>query len=315
MGAYSFNKSFLPKWLKKTLKILFYPLIILKRNIIYWKALNNPRKTTDRKYFRTFGCHINYENPESLNEKIHWLKFYSDTSKWPILADKYRVREYLIDKGFDSILNELYSVYESIDAIDISNLPNSFVMKMNNGSGDALIVEDKTKFTNKEIQNYFKKIFRIKYGFKNGEYYYWLMKPYVIAEKYLVDKNTSQSLTDYKFYCFNGRVEYVLVCYKRSKEGVTLDTYDKYWNHLNNVGVKISQYKLGDGSVKKPVSFNRMIEICMKLSEGIPFIRIDLYEINETPIFGEMTLTPAGGFITYYTKDFLNKLGENVELF
>jgi hypothetical protein len=57
-----------------------------------------------------------------------------------------------------------------------------------------------------------------------------------------------------------------------------------------------------------------MVEICIKLSEGIPFVRIDLYEINGAPLFGEMTLTPAGGFISYYTHDFLNRLGECIKL-
>lgn len=88
-------------------------------------------------------------------------------------------------------------------------------------------------------------------------------------------------------------------------------TYDMDWNHLKNVDIQSKYQILGDG-INKPTSFNRMIEICKKLSEGIPFVRIDLYEIDGMPLFGEMTFTPAGGFLKCYTSDFLNELGKPV---
>ena len=288
------------------LKALIYPLR-------YQKAVKNPRETTDKLYYKIFRTHINYENPISLNEKIHRLKFYSDTSKWPMLADKYRVREYVTNKGFGSLLNELYAVYDSADAIDISNLPDSFVMKMNNGSGDILIVRDKTKFTNKRIRNYFRNKFKSEYGILLGEYHYRSINPCVIVEKLLVEENSSLFLTDYKFFCFSGRVEFVLVCSERNKKEFTVDTYDVQWRHYD-VHVPSEHRKIGNGTVRKPVSFDRMVEMCKKLSEEIPFVRIDLYETDGNPIFGEMTLTPAGGFIRHYSQDFLNRLGGYIEL-
>jgi hypothetical protein len=74
----------------------------------YPKARKKPKWITDKIYHDVFGTYVNYENPKTLNEKIHWLKFYSDTSKWQILADKYRVREYVANKGFGSILMESF---------------------------------------------------------------------------------------------------------------------------------------------------------------------------------------------------------------
>lgn len=84
-------------------------------------------------YKKKFKVPINYENPKSINEKIHWLKFYSDTTLWSLLSDKIKVREFIVEKGFSIILNEIYAVYEQIDDIDISTLPFSFAMKTNNG--------------------------------------------------------------------------------------------------------------------------------------------------------------------------------------
>jgi len=297
--------------IKKTLKILFYPLVLARREILYRKAWNDPKGTTDKRYYRSFKMRIDYENPKNLNEKIHWLKFYSDTSKWPMLADKYRVREYVTGKGFGSALNELYAVYDHVNDIDISNLPNSFVMKRNNGFGDILIVRDKTKFTNRQIQKYFGK--KRVHGVLYGEYHYRYIKPCIIAEKLLVENTRAEFLTDYKFYCFNGRVAFILVCSERNKKGHTVDTFDAQWRHYN-VDVPSGSSKPGNGAVQKPASLNQMIAMCAKLSEGIPFARIDLYEINGAPVFGEITLTPSAGFIRHYTQDFLHKLGEYVEL-
>jgi len=301
----------IPKYLKSILKIIFFPYLI-RRKIIYLNALNNPKKTIDKLYFKIFGKQINYDSPRDLNEKIHWLQFYSDTSMWSIWADKYRVREYVKAKINDEkILNELYAVWHDLKDIDISYLPDSFVLKMNNGCGDILIVKDKAKITNEEVCKYFKNLFNKKFGVYNGEYHYWDIKPCIIVEQLLPDNQ----ITDYKFYCSNGKVKFILVCINRCRTDVNFDTYDIQWNHYDvHVLSKSKKCKPGNANVKIPFSLNKMVEVCQILSKGIPFVRIDLFEIDKTPMFGEMTLTPAGGFITYYAQEFLDKLGDFVEL-
>jgi hypothetical protein len=308
----------LPK--KSFLWFVFYPLSLTRRKIlcIQRKIFHNYNKThskqtSDKRFYSIFGRHINYDNPVDVNEKIHWLKFYSDTSEWPRLADKYRVREYVASKGLGHILNELYAIYETADAIDISKLPDSFVMKVNNGSGDALIVKDKALYTNKKIRKYFRKF--KEYGVISGEWHYLQIKPCIIAEKLLAEENqTSDFLTDYKFYCFNGEPLYVLVCYGRTKTSVILDDYTIDWKRLPEVSVQTSRHLKGSRTIERPKSYNKMIDICKKLGEGLPFVRIDFYEINASPVFSEMTLTPAAGFIKHYTQDFLNELGSHIQL-
>lgn len=67
-------------------------------------------------------------------------------------ADKYRVREYIKEKGLDSILNELYGVWDHAEDIDFSKLPNSFVLKQNNGTGVNIIVTSKAEADEQEIK-------------------------------------------------------------------------------------------------------------------------------------------------------------------
>ena len=48
--------------------------------------------------------------------------------------------------------------------------------------------------------------------------------------------------------------------------------------------------------IPKPNKLLPMLEIAEKLAEGFPYVRVDLYELDNGEIkFGEMTFSPASG--------------------
>lgn len=98
--------------------------------ILYSETMENNRK-------------INWDAPLDLNEKINYLKFYTDRSQWSVLADKYRVRDFVKERIGEQYLVPLYGVWYDINEIDFNELPKSFVLKSNNGAGSVLIVHDK----------------------------------------------------------------------------------------------------------------------------------------------------------------------------
>lgn len=53
-----------------------------------------------------------------------------------------------------------------------------------------------------------------------------------------------------------------------------------------------------------------MLEMASTLSKGFPFVRVDLYEVGNTPYFGEMTFTPGAGYNDDYPEEFQKKLGD-----
>lgn len=57
-----------------------------------------------------------------------------------------------------------------------------------------------------------------------------------------------------------------------------------------------------------------MLETSCILSEQFPLVRIDFYEIDDKPLFGEMTFTSEAGYISYLTDEYLEKLGKMVDL-
>ncbi|MDR2864793.1 MAG: hypothetical protein LBV68_04180 [Spirochaetaceae bacterium] len=267
----------------------------------------HPKELTEKLYFEIFGKHLDWENPRDINEKIHWLKLCSNTTLWSKLADKYRVRKYVESKGLGHTLNELYFVYHNYRKIDISKLPDSFVMKVNNGSGDRLIVGDKKGYTNNQIQEHFKTYHH--FGVYTAEPHYLKIKPCIIAEKLLVDKNSpSEYLIDYRFWCFNGEIKFINV--HANAGAIVYGTFNENWE-LWNV---LSHENQNVMKAMKPKSFDEMKKICAILGANIPFVRIDLYEINEQPVFGEMTFSPGAGFISHYTQEFLNELGSYLKL-
>ena len=56
-------------------------------------------------------------------------------------------------------------------------------------------------------------------------------------------------------------------------------------------------------------NFDLMIDLCKKLSAGIPFLRVDLYEINGKVYFGELTFYPGSGFTPLEPKEWDDKIG------
>jgi hypothetical protein len=294
--------------LKKLIKYALPACITEKIRYYYW--LKRPKKLSENIFFEIFGKKLNWDNPQDFNEKIHWLKFYSDTvQRWPDLADKYKVREYITQCGLDYLLNDLYAKYNSVEEIDISKLPNSFAIKMNNGCGDNLIVRDKSNIRNKELKKYFGKKLKQKYGVFSAEPHYLKIHPCIIVEKLLENTSlVSPSLIDYKFQCFNGKVKYVLVCSNRKGSHCDLSSYDLDWNFRPDC------LPLLPGIIPKPQSLSLMIDACKILSKDIPFVRIDFYEVEGKPVFGEMTFTPGAGFINYYTPEFLEELGSYIQL-
>lgn len=256
------------------------------------------------------GRKLDLKNPRRFTEKLQWYKLNYRTKKMTVCADKYRVREYLQEKGLSDITCNLYGCYKSTDEIDFDKLPSKFVLKTTNGSGTNILCSDKSKLDTikirKEIDTWLKRP-----CFSLGrEWAYKNIEPRIIAEEYLEDKESSFSgINDYKFMCFNGRVEYVVFDCDRFV-GHKRAIYDREWNYID-VGTDCE--KLCD-VVKKPENYDKMCEIAEKLSTDFPFVRVDLYSIGEEIYFGELTFYPWTGYVQFEPDEFDMILGEKFVL-
>lgn len=259
-------------------------------------------------YYKNFKKKLDIDNPKNFNEKIQWLIVNKYGTKEAELTDKYLVREYIKKRGYENILTKVYGVYENVDDIDINRLPDKFVLKANNGSGNVCICQNKEEFKFNESKKILKKEIRKNYAKELLEYHYKYIKPKIICEEYLEENNKKNPL-DYKFYCYDGKVECILLCSEREKE-LKLDYYDLEWNYLNYSKEKYRSTK----KINKPQNLKNMVQIASDLSLGFPFVRIDLYNLNGKIYFGEMTFTPAAGLVYYNTEEALVKLGNHIKI-
>lgn len=284
--------------------------------LVYHKHKLFPRWYANKVYRTYYGRDINWENPTDIDEKISWLKFYSDTSKWSLFADKYRVRKYVKDCGCADLLIPLYAKWDSSEEISLDDLPDQFVMKVNNGSGDVLIVKDKNNVDLEEVRAKFRSLLHRKYGVEQSELHYKHIKPCIICEQYLESKQIdfSFSAVDYKIWCFDGEPKYIWVVYNRTSQLAEMRLYDLDWNDVSFNQTERGHFVIGKHAVAKPQSLPRMIEACKAMSKGIPQVRLDFYDIDGKAYFGEMTMTSSGAINLFYKESFRKELGAYVKL-
>lgn len=292
---------------------------LLTRLIYFLKKCHIISDMTIAKLKYRYKCHkrLNLANPKDINEKINWLKFYGDTSMWADLADKYKVREFIEQKGYKETLVKLYGKWDSAKEIDWEALPNEFVMKANNGCGDIIICKDKSKLDKNQVIEHFNKTLSKIYGIESGEPHYASIKPCIIAEE-LLDKEKqniiSNSLVDYKIFCFNGEPYYTFIVANRNSPITNIAFYDNNWCDISEQLVPSKHYSPLETKVPKPRNFDAMLEMARTLSQGFPITRVDLYEVDGCVYFGELTFTPLGGYMDYFNEKMLNLMGSKIDL-
>ena len=258
-----------------------------------------------------------FKNPRDLNEKINYLKFYGDTTMWPMLSDKYKVREYIESLGLGHTLVKLYGKWKDARNIDWDALPDQFILKCNNGTGDVYICKDKNSIDKEKITHYFNRMLKRDFGEVAGEPHYTKIKPYIIAEE-LLDSTTqpcnSSSLVDYKIWCFNGEPFHIWCFYDRQKNHALEALFDLEWNPHPQYFKWDEHYAQPKETLPKPKCLNEMLEIAKKLSKGFPEVRVDLYEVNGRVYFGELTFSSNGGYDNGLTQEYSNMLGDLIKL-
>lgn len=256
------------------------------------------------------GYWMNWNNPKTFSEKMQWLKIYDRHPEYTNMVDKLAVKDYVANLIGDKYIIPTLAVYESVEEIDFNALPNQFVLKCTHDSGKIVICRNKVFLDKKAAIKKLKSGLRRTYVTQNREYPYENVHRRIIAEKYLNNDN-DEDLTDYKFFCFNGKAAYCQVIRNRSSNK-TIDFYDKDWNHQPFHSSKNSSFS--EVPIKKPLCYNDMWKLAEILSANRPFLRVDLYNIKDIIYFGELTFFPATGMGGFDPQEWDMKLGQLIKL-
>ena len=264
-------------------------------------------------YFLRARKRLDMHNPKNLNEKLFWLARYWRNPLITKCADKYLVREYLIEKGCEDILNELYGVYDKAEDIPFDTLPQKFVLKCNHGSHMNIICEDKSNLDKDAAARQLDKWLKVEYG-RGYEWQYRPIPRKIVAEKYI--ESADGKMTEYQIFCFNGQPQFFLVRNdlrnsEADKEGMQYAvSYTMDWKRVYmRKGEEKFQFEL-----PKPKNYHKMIDYAIRLSADFPQVRVDYYEIDDKLIFGELTFSSNGNVQSNYKKEYIDSLGEKLQL-
>ena len=243
------------------------------------------------RYYLVMGKPLHLDDPKTMNEKLQWLKLYNRKPEYTQMVDKVLAKDYVANLIGQKYIVPTLGVWDHFDEIDFDKLPKQFVLKTNHsgGSTGVVICKDKTTFDKVSAKKKLERSLKRDISRSLIEWPYRNVKRKILAEEYLGD-----DLIDYKFYCFDGEVDVVMNCIERQTGNPKFYFFDKEWNlrRLNKRGKEAPE----GFTLPKPVGMDEMFIIAARLSEGLPFARVDLYNINGIIYFSEITFFPDSGF-------------------
>ncbi len=269
------------------------------RRALTWRI--NDRLYVSMVYRREFGTFPDLNNPQTFNEKICRRRF-DPEPVYTMLSDKYAVREYVAATVGHDYLIPCYGHTTALTPALYGQLPESFVMKGNHGSGFNLLVKDKQDYPLQLLDSIGRRWLDADYYAMSRESHYRSIQPRLLFEELLLDED-GQPPMDFKFYCFRRPDRwapeiYIEVVQDRFTD-FGVDYYDVNW-HL----VEVVKDKFTTGrKIPKPARLDEAIEVAKKLSEGFDFARVDLYLTAGRIYFGEITFTPTGGLKNFKTPE------------
>ena len=261
------------------------------------------------KYYTHFHKKLDLENPKTFNEKLQWLKLYYRRPDHTRIVDKYEMKQYVTEKIGPGFVIPVLGVWNSVEEIDFSSLPKSFVLKTTHDCGGLVICPDKDKLDIEAAKRKLKHSLNTDYYIQYREWPYKNVMPRILAEEFMQDESGTQ-LKDYKFFNFNGEPFCIQV------------DFDRFSDHKKNM--YSTDWKLLDFSfnypahpeitIEKPDNLDEMLRISRILSKGEPFVRTDFYSVNGHLYVGEITFFPASGYGKFEPEKIDRELGDKIIL-
>lgn len=245
-------------------------------------------------FYLHMGRKLDLKNPKTLNEKMQWLKLYDRRPEYKCMVNKITAKDYAAKMLGSEYVVPLLGVWDKPEDIDFDSLPDKFVLKTNHSGGNTgvIVCKDKSKLNKQDAINKLNKSLRSDISVSLREWVYEGMKKQVFAEALL--ESSTGDIDDYKFYCFDGYADAVLVCIDRQIGEPKFYFFDENWQ-LKRYNKRGKEAPV-DFTLPRPENLDDMFRIARLLSKGIPHLRVDLYNVDGKIYFGETTFFTASGF-------------------
>ena len=241
-----------------------------------------------QKHMNSLGKNYNDNILLTIQDKLNWLIIHESPENKTNIVDKILLREYSKKILGKDICVPILKIYNNTDELNLTELPEKFVIKYNHGSGMNILCNNKSNFNLDKAKILLNKWKNINYGLEDFQYQYINIKRKFFAEQYL-----SENINNYKINCYNGEPKFIRVTkYLPDKSGKINNYYYINWT-LSDIETNLPfYYRKPEIKFDKPKYLNLMLEYSRKLSKDFAFVRVDLYETNNTVYLGELTFTP-----------------------
>ena len=246
-------------WYKKKITILGIKISFKKQRPAEM-CLSKRIKALKSNFYNKVGYPLDIQNPETFKAKKNWMKLFYRNNAMTRIVDKYEFKKYIAEQLGDGYTVPLFGVWDKVEDIDFSKLPDRFVLKSNAQSEGKFIkiVTDRNSIDipklKEELKNWLVPSNTLITSFC---WAYNNVKPKIIAEEYI--EQIDKQVYDYKFMCFNGEPRWVLACCDRGKNTV-YENHDMDWNLIIP-----SPKSANKTTIEKPIHFDKMVDIAKKL--------------------------------------------------
>ena len=224
---------------------------------------------------------LDLAQPTTFNELVQRRKLNDRNLQLAVLSDKLMVKPYVVDRlGSEWVTPTLW---HGTALPATPPWPQPFVVKSRHGCNHtAFVRSDADDWSS--VRRRARRWMRREYGFWLDEWLYSQIPRGLLVEPFI---GTGGVLPiDYKLFVFHGHVEFIQVHLQRETRHRWI-VFDRAWQRVSS--------RTADADPPCPHSLPALIEAAETLSIGFDFVRVDMYEIDRTPLFGEMTFYPGSG--------------------
>ncbi len=251
-----------------------------------------------------FGRPLRLNPPVTFNEKISWLMLHDRGPEITGLVDKLKVKEIVSGLIGEEHVVPTLGVWDRAADIDFESLPDMFILKCTHDSGSAIICRDKSTFDYEAARQSLQKCLDTDFYMVSREWCYKNVPRRILAEPLL--NPDGSHLDDWRFFCSCGEPTFVYVSTAGHINFLSLD-----WQFLPFAR---ADYPPQDTLPEKPSRYEEMLSIARTLSKGHRFVRVDLYQVGETVLLSELTVTPSAGLMPLASAEQDRRLGDYIDL-
>jgi len=252
-------------------------------------------------YRRRTGRWPNLRDPQRFTEKVQTRKLYDRDPRFAKFTDKITVKDHISAVlGPEWIIPTLY-YGDDLPPMHERNWPVPYVIKAAHGCGWNHFVRDEPDWPS--IEEEIRYWLSHDHGTRLGEWFYGQVPRRILIEPFIGD---GLAPIDYRFFVFSGRVHCIQIMAGRFVE-IRRAFYSPDWKDM---GVSKAGYPVIGEPIDKPKNIDRMLEAARELGRNFSFVRVDLYEVDGEPKFGELTFLPGSGYTQFKPDLFDYEMGQ-----